>query len=472
MRDPSRPLRMTGSWADTGAVVFLAVCALVLHRDGLLGAVLFFERDTELFYYPLAQWVGEQLKAGQYPLWVPGIFTGYPIFADGELGLLYLPQVALLWLLPTPVAIVWLRVLHAFLAGLFTFLFLRTLRLDPLPALGGALVFAFGSFLTAQMHHENMVRSAVWLPAVLTCVERAVRTPSRARGLAWAGLGALAFAQSALGLHVQPVLMTALAVGGYVLFRALTCRHWWPLVVGAAIGLGGAGLAAAQMLPLGEWALLSFRRGGVSYEFASAFGLPLENLPTLLFPYFFRLPDASNWWTLWQQWEITLYVGIPTLALIVVGVVFARHATLLYFVPLGVVSLLIAHGAAGAAPQSAPAAVVDPRLLVSARAGPILVSDRVCLRRAGGARSPGAGRPPAAHAGGPGRGAADGRAPGRRSGAAAGVPRSRVHRSRCTAPTWRRARSTGSIPLPSSTDSRARSSSATRKRCGASPCCC
>ena len=146
---------------DAAAVLLLALGALLLHRDGLFGGPAFYERDTQLFYSPLARWVAEQLQAGVYPLWLPGIFTGYPIYADGELGLLYLPQVLLLRLLPTPEAMVWLRVLHAFLAGLFTYAYLRMLRLDAIPSLGGALVFAFGSFLTAQMHHENVVRSSV-----------------------------------------------------------------------------------------------------------------------------------------------------------------------------------------------------------------------------------------------------------------------------------------------------------------------
>src|SRR5439155_8469888 len=92
--------------------VVLAACALVLHRDGLFGGPAFYERDTQLFYYPLAHWVGEQFRSGHYPLWLPGIFTGYPIFADGELGLAYLPQVLLLLALPTAEAMVWLRALH------------------------------------------------------------------------------------------------------------------------------------------------------------------------------------------------------------------------------------------------------------------------------------------------------------------------------------------------------------------------
>jgi hypothetical protein len=321
----------------------IALCAIALHRDGLFGGPAFYERDTQLFYYPLAQWVGEQLRAGSYPLWLPGIFTGYPIFADGELGLLYLPQVVLLLALPTPLAIVWLRVLHAFLAGLFTLWFLRSLHLGPGAALGGALVFAFGSFLTTQMHHENVVRSAVWLPAVLACYERSVRPVPRRRALGWIALGALAFAQSALGLHVQPVLMSALAIGSYALFKAVVQHRLarWSIVAAAAIGVGGVALATAQLLPLGEWALVSSRRGGVDYEFGSAFGLAPENLPTILFPFFFRLTDGSTWWSLWQQWETELYVGIPTLALVVLGIVFARRIEVTYFVLLGVIALLI-----------------------------------------------------------------------------------------------------------------------------------
>ena len=144
--------------------------------------------------------------------------------------------------------------------------------------------------------------------------------------------------------------MLALALGTYVVFRALiptrggqsaSRNAYWPVLTGAAIVGGGLALAAVQWLPLGEWALVSSRRGGVDYEFASAFGLAPENLPTLIFPYFFRLPDATTWWSLWQQWETELYVGIPTLALAIVGIVFSRRIELVYFVLLGAVSLLI-----------------------------------------------------------------------------------------------------------------------------------
>jgi hypothetical protein len=339
---------------DAAALGVLALCALVLHRDGLAGGPAFYELDTQLFYFPLAAWVSQQLHAGSFPLWLPGIFTGYPIFADGETGLAYPPQVALLAMLPAQLAMVWLRVLHVFLAGALTFAFLRTLRLRTLPALGGALVFAFGSFISAQMHHENVIRSAVWLPGTLLCLERAARQPrpfAVGRWLVWTALGALTFALAALGLHIQPVLMTAMALGMYAVFLVLVdiANHQhpdvrgalWPLASSALMVVGGLGVAAVQWLPLGEWALVSSRRSGVDYEFASAFALPPANLLSLIFPYFYRLSDATTWWTLWQQWEIELYVGIPTLALMIVGVLFGRRIEIVYFALLGLIAVWI-----------------------------------------------------------------------------------------------------------------------------------
>ena len=41
-------------------------------------------------------------------------------------------------------------------------------------ALGG-VVFAFGNFLPAQVHHENIVRTVSWLPVMLALSERALR---------------------------------------------------------------------------------------------------------------------------------------------------------------------------------------------------------------------------------------------------------------------------------------------------------
>src|SRR4051794_7342747 len=76
-------------WLEALPLLVFAVCTVVLFRDGLFGDTVFYERDTELFYQPLVRWYVDQIHAGHLPLWIPLIFGGYPLFADGELGMLY-----------------------------------------------------------------------------------------------------------------------------------------------------------------------------------------------------------------------------------------------------------------------------------------------------------------------------------------------------------------------------------------------
>ncbi|MBA2451061.1 MAG: hypothetical protein H0V51_23865 [Chloroflexi bacterium] len=325
----------------------LALCSLVLFRDGLFGGTVFYERDTFLFYAPLGRWYAEQLQGGSLPLWMPLIFGGYPLFADGEIGMLYPLNLLLLPLLPSDGWLTPMRALHLFLAGAFMHAFLRTLGAGRWGALVGGLVFAFGSFFITQIQHENLVRSAVWLPLILLCVERALRTDGWARQR-YLVLGGLALAVAALGLHVQPIAMTLLALGLYTTYRVvvgpIAGRPWervlllvWAPGLVTAVGLGGA---AVQLLPLFELGRTSYRGPGLIYDLATAWPLRWQNLPTVVFPYLFRLDDG-RYITLWQQWETFLYVGMAPLGLGLLAVLFARRRIVPFFVLIGLFGLLV-----------------------------------------------------------------------------------------------------------------------------------
>jgi len=82
-------------WPRPGAgVVWVAALLGMVSlsvADGLLANVVPYERDTTVFYFPLMSWAAERLRQGELPLWTPQFFGGYPIFADGEIGLAYPP---------------------------------------------------------------------------------------------------------------------------------------------------------------------------------------------------------------------------------------------------------------------------------------------------------------------------------------------------------------------------------------------
>ncbi len=103
------------------------------------------------------------------------------------------------------------------------------------------------------------------------------------------------------------------------------------------------GIAAVQVVPLAELGMQSFRRPGVTYQFATSFSMPVQNLINLIFPYFFRYTNFQ-YWSLWSEWETTIYCGIGGLVLACIALLFVRSRMVLFFVAAATLGLLLAFG--------------------------------------------------------------------------------------------------------------------------------
>ncbi len=337
-----------GWWLEIPPLLILIAGPLILFRTSLLGSDIFYERDTYVFYYPLVEWVASQWRAGVFPLWTPMIFGGYPIFADGEIGMLY-PLNWLFYLtLPTPFAFELRRIVHFIIAAWGMYALLRIHGVGRAGATVGGISFSLGSFFVAQMHHENIILTAVWLPTILTLIELAFRRRGIARQRWLVFAGAL-YGMSALGLHVQAVAMQAIIICVYMTYRALlgpieaSWRErlfhlvWAPcLVIGT-----GAWIASVQLIPLFELGRTTYRGAGLTYESASAYAQTIQNLPTAILPFLFRRPDAGRWWTLWDPWETHLYTGIVPLLLAGFAVLAVRRRIVGLFALIAIGGLLI-----------------------------------------------------------------------------------------------------------------------------------
>jgi hypothetical protein len=332
--------------------VLLLACSLVL-LDGLLGNVVAYERDTSDFYYPLMAWVGQQLRQGTFPLWSPQVFGGYPMFADGEIGLAYPPVLLALLALPADRALILLRLAHLFLAAAGCYALARVWGLTHAGATLAGLTFALGSFLQAQTHHENVIRTAAWLPVQLTLVERALRREGAARRR-WTAMAAASLGVAGLGLHSQLLAIELLTLAGYGLFRwsvgpirgaapTILARLRPVLVVFAPVVLLGLGLAAVQLVPLAELASFSPRGNGIPYAEAAAYSLTPLGIVQLLFPFFFR-SQQNQQWGLWTHWESYLYVGLAPLVLAIVALACIRRREVVGWGILGLVGVLLALG--------------------------------------------------------------------------------------------------------------------------------
>src|SRR5207237_10303851 len=132
---------------------------------------------------------------------------GAPLVAHGEMGLASPPVLLALLALPPDRAFVALRLLHLAIAALGTFALARTWRLPYSSAALAGVVFTLGNFLQAQIHHENIVRTASWLPLILACVELSLRAEQRQSQVRWTALAAAALGLAGLSLHSQMLAM-------------------------------------------------------------------------------------------------------------------------------------------------------------------------------------------------------------------------------------------------------------------------
>ncbi len=395
------------SWADVWARLVAVLTNWVVCEVAAIGVVwgiiwgvvapafeggrLIVENDTRVFYYPIFTVLGEAWRTGRLPLWSPDLLTGYPLFADGEAGVLYPIHILSLLLLPVDDAFAWQRPIRLLQGGTFTYAFVRSIGSGRAGAIIGGLAFGLGGFAVAQAHHVNIATGATWLPLALCFGELAVRRSGRARW-GYALVAAVPFGLQGLIVHVQVLILSAIAFVTYVTYRVVvgpvgdgsaTTPHegrrgverylvgWERIAVRvaflpvqgvrevftrAAVGAGvvataggiGASLAAVQLVPLFELGTYSFRGSGVDYSFATEYQLPVSHFLTFLLPDAFMTAswpeEVRRYWGLWSRWEVFGYVGLATLCLAPFGLAFGRSRTRWYFGTMTVVALALSVG--------------------------------------------------------------------------------------------------------------------------------
>lgn len=303
-------------WQDWAALAVLAALTLAFFYKIALTNRVLVGLDVYSYFYPYRDYVSEALRAGRLPLWNPYLFMGAPLLANSQAAVLYPLNWPLLWLSP-PKQVAWSIVLHVWLAGAGLYLFARqAVRLGRWASLAAAMIFALGGFLGAQVEHVNQLNASAWLPWLLLCVERAA-DPERRGPRSWLALlaGGSVVALMLLTGHTQAAYIGLFGAAVYALLRGLGRPFRWNRLrrLGALVlmGLVGAALAAAQLLPVLELSRLSMRSGGLPYREAVSFSLS----PGMIFKAF--LPPLA-----WEPpfSEYVAYIGLLGLALAAVGV--------------------------------------------------------------------------------------------------------------------------------------------------------
>jgi hypothetical protein len=290
--------------------------------------------DQVYQFTPWRYFSWHSVRDGALPLWNPYSYSGTPFMATMHTAVFY-PINLVLTLLPFEATFVVSAILRLWLAGLFTYALARRYDLRPIPSLIAAVSFMLCAFNITWLGHPH-TNVSVWLPATLLFVECITTEPDRRRQVRYAVLAALVIAVELTGGHIETTVDVLFAAGLYAVFR-LILPHADPaprrgrtvlLLLGAPVL--GAACAAIQVLPFLEWLPLSaeYARRSVS-DFASFDAASIRHtlsLATLVFPNIYNNPTWDGlYWSFLLNWrnynELTVYVGVLTLLLAIIGVV-------------------------------------------------------------------------------------------------------------------------------------------------------
>lgn len=289
---------------------------------------------TYVFYTLYRELPYRAFQKGEFPWRTLCLFGGYPLQADPQSALFY-PGVWLTlffsWILGTPhVSMAVFHVeslIHLWIAAVLAYVFLLREVGNRWGALLGALVFAFGGYMTGYpILQVAKGESTAWLPLFLLGL-RDLADGRIPRGLLLGGVGG-----ALVILPGDPQIAFYILLGGtaYYAFRCAQSRlPWLPAVQRLGLlGLLIAGTTAVQLLPTLEYQQHSTRVRLPLSE--SGTGFPVYDIVQMLQP------------GLVSHWQ-PLYVGLLPLALALLGIA-AGGPQARFWGILGLVALLLSFG--------------------------------------------------------------------------------------------------------------------------------
>jgi len=288
---------------------------LVYFQEALSRPVLLGERDLSSFFFPAVKLWVETLRQGEFPFWNPYSFTGQPLFASLQAGVLYPPNV-LLFILPPVFGFNLTIALHFFFSGWFVYLLIRELAGSPEAGILAALSFALGGFLLSLHSVLSSLQTAAWAPLILFFLLRSVQRASKGYALlTWAAV-LIQF----LGGGIEIFLVTQVLVGVVALYPRLLLLTddyppWpWRLKLVIVLYLLFLGAGAIQLFPFWEMVRESSRGQGFSFEQATRWSLAPTDLWNLVFPDFFW--RGMRYYYEDQNWLKSIYLGVIPLSLL------------------------------------------------------------------------------------------------------------------------------------------------------------
>ena len=284
---------------------------LIILAIPLLSGCFFPFGDLGQLHLPTRYFYAQCLANGYPFLWMPNLFCGFYLHAEGQAGMAHPLHLALYGFLPLVVAFN-LELLANYLFMLpGMYLFLRRWRLPKFAALFGAMVFTFSGFNLLHFLHLNMVAVVAHIPWMLWAIDVALREKDFGKAaFGQAAVAILTASQALLGFP-QMIWFTLILEVLYVALLWRNCVSPKRVLLLALAQAAGAMMGAIQLLPTLA-AISASPRAGTDVAFRCMDSMWPGNLLQIFGAYFFGIYDRAIGGVVH---EVAPYAGAATVVL-------------------------------------------------------------------------------------------------------------------------------------------------------------
>lgn len=280
--------------------------------------------------------ISRNFLQGQWPLWNPYSYSGYPLLANFNSGALNPLNLLLIvfgsingWSL-----FVFAQTIGSALA---MYTYLKICKRETLPSVISSVVYAFGGFSILWSQFVNVGTAMIWIPLILAVIEYTGLKKENYRLYLVSPLLVLIVFSG----HLQALVYACAITVGYYVYR-LGVKNWsrnLALIISILLALG---MSAIQLLPTIELMNLSIRFAD-SFTTGINYGLlPAKNIITMVAPDFFGNPSTGNFWGFFDYHETMTYVSILGMIGLIYGLInFKKLQQGKFFLWLAVLALLL-----------------------------------------------------------------------------------------------------------------------------------
>jgi hypothetical protein len=255
--------------------------------------------------YPWKLLTIDTWRSGKVPLWNPYSFSGTGNAANYQ-SAVFTPFNLLFFIFNFTDAWSWIILLQPLLAGLFMYIFLKTLNRSDPAALLGSIGFMFCGFLTTWMAYGTLGYAILWLPLILTGIVRQNKRIHWLNGI----LISLGIAMSLVAGHFQISLYVIIFSTLFIIFEFLMSKQVKAILFSFVYLVLGIFIVSPQLILTYGSYVASVRSG----SFIKGEVIPWKYIVTFLSPDYYGNPVTRNdWFGHYAEWAS--YIGIIPLIL-------------------------------------------------------------------------------------------------------------------------------------------------------------